>query len=159
MGTSKTAARRLDAAFLKRETLRLRREGATHGEIADTLEISRSRVHKIVTDALERLARDATEETRQLRALEAERLDALQHALWDAGIDGDLQAVDRLLRIMERRAKLLGLDAPSKHAATTPDGEAVANAVIVVPRECEDVSQWVAEFGPNALEVDSEPQD
>ena len=34
-----------------------------------------------------------------------------------------LAAVDRALRIMERRAKLLGLDAPTKVAATNPNGD------------------------------------
>jgi hypothetical protein len=33
-----------------------------------------------------------------------------------------LQAIDRLLRVMERRSKLLGLDAPAKIAQTNPDG-------------------------------------
>jgi len=47
-----------------------------------------------------------------LRALELLRLDELLNALWDTAIAGDLKAVDRVLKVMERRAKLLGLDAP-----------------------------------------------
>src|SRR5687768_1561567 len=42
------------------------------------------------------------------------RLVAAEKAIWPAVLRGDVLAVDRLLRIMERRAKLLGLDAPKK---------------------------------------------
>lgn len=52
------------------------------------------------------------EPAEELRGLEAERLDMLQEALSD-NVEPDkdgLLVVDRLLRIMERRAKLLGLD-------------------------------------------------
>ena len=34
-----------------------------------------------------------------------------------------LSAIDRVLKIMERRAKLLGLDAPAKTALTNPSGD------------------------------------
>jgi len=39
-------------------------------------------------------------------------LDELQDAVWETAADGDLHALDRVLAIMARRAKLLGLDAP-----------------------------------------------
>lgn len=42
--------------------------------------------------------------------LELQRLDALLHALWPNASTGDTQATDRVIKIMERRAKLLGLD-------------------------------------------------
>lgn len=34
-----------------------------------------------------------------------------------------LAAIDRAIKLMERRARLLGLDAPTKMAPTTPDGD------------------------------------
>lgn len=36
--------------------------------------------------------------------------------------DGDLAAVDRLVRILERRSRYLGLDAPQRHVLTGEDG-------------------------------------
>lgn len=42
-----------------------------------------------------------------------------------------LAAIDRLLKIQERRARLLGLDKPTKVAPTTPDGEKTASFVVV----------------------------
>ena len=52
-------------------------------------------------------------------------------------------AIDRMLRIMDRRAKLLGLDMPTKVAPTTPDGEQSASTeesarwVYYLPKPCE----------------------
>ncbi|MGV7222960.1 MAG: hypothetical protein ACQ9MH_15700 [Nitrospinales bacterium] len=50
--------------------------------------------------------------------MESERLDQLHRGCWDAAIGGDLYAIDRALKIMERRSKLFGLDAPNKIAQT-----------------------------------------
>jgi len=46
--------------------------------------------------------------------LEALRLDQMQAALWQRATDGEVRAIDRILRIMERRARLLGLDEPER---------------------------------------------
>ncbi len=43
-----------------------------------------------------------------------------------------LAAIDRLLKIQERRSKLLGLDKPTKIAPTNPDGTKTVPAVIMV---------------------------
>jgi hypothetical protein len=50
----------------------------------------------------------------EARRLELMRLDELQFSLWDRAINGDLPAANCVLRIMDRRAKLLGLDKPEK---------------------------------------------
>ena len=42
-----------------------------------------------------------------------------------------LAAVDRAVKLMERRAKLLGLDKPTKVASTTPDGKKAAPTIVV----------------------------
>ena len=46
-----------------------------------------------------------------LRAIEDARLEKLFNGIWDDCLAGDLNAIDRALRIMGRKAKLLGLDA------------------------------------------------
>lgn len=45
-----------------------------------------------------------------------------------------LQAMDRILKIMERRAKLLGLDMPTKIAPTDPSGEE-SFEIILTPQD------------------------
>ena len=42
-----------------------------------------------------------------------------------------LAAIDRLLKIQERRARLLGLDKPTKVASTDPDGTKQASFLVV----------------------------
>jgi hypothetical protein len=48
----------------------------------------------------------------ELREQELDRLDRLQRNVWAQALNGDLQAVQVALRIIDRRAKLLGLDTP-----------------------------------------------
>jgi hypothetical protein len=58
----------------------------------------------------------------ELIAGELARLDTAEAAIWGDVAGGSFGAIDRLLSIQERRAKLLGLDAPTKVAPTSPDG-------------------------------------
>ncbi|MBK5937161.1 helix-turn-helix domain-containing protein [Halorhodospira halophila] len=123
MGTSKTAAARINSAHRKAQALELRQSGMTYAAIGGELGISNAQAYRLVSAALREIREQAREEAEQLRDLEAARLDQLQHALWDKALGGDLRAIDRLLRISERRAKLLGLDAPARIAPTNPDGQ------------------------------------
>lgn len=98
------------AEVIARETrvLELRRSGASFQTIAAIIGISdRSDAHKIYKRAL---ARTLQEPADDIRRLEADRLDALQTGVWTRALQGHLGAVDRVLSIMQRRARLLGLD-------------------------------------------------
>jgi hypothetical protein len=94
--------------------LNLRLHGLTFHEIARKLpeagfrRVSVSRIFAIVTKNL-RSCRD--QPARELRQLELLRLDQLQAAHYKAAVGGDAAAITRVLSIMDRRAKLLGLDA------------------------------------------------
>lgn len=87
--------------------LELRRAGASYGAIAEQLNTDRSYAAKIVKRAIGRVHQEAAADVVKL---EAERLDRLQLAFWQKAIAGDGRSLDRVLRIMERRANLLGLD-------------------------------------------------
>ncbi len=50
------------------------------------------------------------EPAENLRQLELERLDAMLTAIWPQALNGYLGAIDRVLKIIERRSKLLGLE-------------------------------------------------
>ena len=56
----------------------------------------------------------ATEPATQLRDMEVARLDRLLMGHWTKAIGGDVNATRTVLSIMDRRAKLLGLDAPQR---------------------------------------------
>jgi len=122
-----TAARDADAA-------RMRIAGKTYEQIATELRYPN---RGVAYRAVQRIiAADVRETADELRALELERLDRLYQAgmqvleakhytvqkdgvIWHDGkpLEDDapiLAAIDRLLKIQDRRAKLLGLDAPTK---------------------------------------------
>ncbi len=82
--------------------------GATYDQIAEELQYAdRSGAWKAVRRALDRAE---AADVLSLRDTELARLDRLQMALWGLALEGDHQAIDRVLKVMERRARLLGLD-------------------------------------------------
>ena len=109
---SQLAPVKLKTAALEAQCLHLRMAGYSHREIAAQLGIAPSSAYKRVRHAFDEVNKHNLDTAEQLRALELLRLDELLSALWDTAIAGDLKAVDRVLKVMERRAKLLGLDAP-----------------------------------------------
>ncbi len=111
---SQQAPGKVRTAFLERECLRLRMEGLSHRAIARELGVAPSTAYKRVQHALQDLNRGNAAQAAELRDLEILRLDELQEAVWEKAVDGDLHALDRVLAIMARRAKLLGIEAPVK---------------------------------------------
>lgn len=94
----------------EREALELRRAGVTYDVIAERLMYAnKGGAHKAVQRALKRTLQEPADE---LRALELDRLERLQVAVWPKAMRGDVASIDRVLRIAERRSKLLGLDLP-----------------------------------------------
>lgn len=95
--------------------LELRKSGMTYALIADELGYkSTSGAHNAVTRALKKTLQDSSDE---VRILEVERLDALLNGLWPRRHIPEY--TDRILRVMDRRAKLLGLDAPTRSDITS----------------------------------------
>ena len=108
-GESTTSPRRLAAAERQRQALDLRLAGLPFRDIALQLSYAGpAGAYKAVNAALRRTLDPPAAE---LRSLEAERLDRLQFGLWQRALKGDVTAIDRVLRIMNRRAELLGIDA------------------------------------------------
>jgi len=102
---------------------RMRQSGVSHGEIGRRFGVSVGVVSSGVSRVLGRLARDASLVYPEVLRLELERLDSLQAALWPLTqfrrevVDGlevvsepDSRAVGQVLGVMDRRAKLLGMD-------------------------------------------------
>lgn len=102
---------RTAALSRKSEALRLFANGCTFSEIANRVGYAhRGTAHKVVNAALrERIADDIDE----YRRSEVARLDELQSVIWDeldaAATGGRLRAAALILKIIEQRAKVLGL--------------------------------------------------
>lgn len=99
--------------------------GCTYQQVAEQMGYAnRGTVHRLVNETL---AEHQVETVDDLRALEVARLDALQAAYWDRAISGkDLRAAAFVLKILDRRAKMLGLY-QTTHAAPR-GGKASQNA-------------------------------
>jgi len=97
------------------QAVKLRMAGATTKQIADQLGYANeSGAYKAIMRELEQTARDMGEGTEAVRQLELRRLDQMQFPIWNQVLAGDQGAIGAVLRIQERRASLLGLDAPKQ---------------------------------------------
>jgi len=111
MSESKTSQRRIEAADKQRQALELRARGVGFSKIASELGYrSASGAFRAVAAGLRKTLQ---EPAAQLRSLEVERLARLETVLW-ARLPSNINAADKLLRVWERRAKLLGLDEPTR---------------------------------------------
>lgn len=118
----RSAAQKIKAEESKYKALDLRKQGKSIRAIAATLKISIGATHKAINDALNEAIEENAKAGESLRLLELERLDALWEGVWPHAIKGNAAAVQACLRIMERRAKLLGLDAAEKTEVSGPGG-------------------------------------
>ncbi len=115
-------SKRLQAAERKARIIELRRAGYLLREIADEVGVSKQYCCRVIQRHLEDLAKELTDDVARLRWQEYERLEAALKAVWPQALEGDLKATDRVIKIMEREAKLFGLDAPQRQEVTGRDG-------------------------------------
>jgi hypothetical protein len=138
-----------DNAEADTEALRLRSLGHTYREIGERTGVNTSTAYRRVQNALGAIPFD---EVDSLRKLEGERLDALQLAIWDKAINGDLRAVDRVLAVMKRRAQLFGLDVPRKWVEENPLAHMTSEDI---QREIDRITKIIREHDANESENDS----
>lgn len=122
MSKSPTAAEYVTAAERAAAVIRFRKAGLTYDEIGEQVGLTKGRISKILKQHLEAVRTKTEEDTEEYVRLENARLDQLWKGIYPQAIRGSLGAIDRAIKIMDRRAKLLGLDAPSKTALTDPTG-------------------------------------
>jgi hypothetical protein len=109
-GAIMTGANSITVAEKQRRALELRKAGATFEMIADSLGYaSPTGAAKAVKTAIHNIIKEPAEEVRDM---EVARCDAMLFAIWPQVKQGNHGAIDRALRIQERRASYLGLDAP-----------------------------------------------
>ena len=109
-----------DAVERRNTALDMRSRGYSYTDIAKALGVSRSTAHKYVTTELDKIREETRASAEQVRGLELSRLDRLwrrAEELLDSDDDDGAKAIGAALRIMERRARLLGLDAQVEQVA------------------------------------------
>jgi len=123
--TSRTTPTYIAAAEFRRQALELRKQGYSYVKISEGLRKkgiirSQSAVEKAVKKAIADLTSEIAEE---VKVLELERLDELLIPTMRMARNGNLTAVATSLKIMDRRAKYMGLDmTPGREGeASTPE--------------------------------------
>ena len=94
------------------------------------------------------MSRVLREPVGQLIDLESARLDALSQAMWPQALAGSARHAEVCVRICERRARLLGLDQP-----TRVDANVLANvSVDQIDAEIERLlAEYRGDVGPDRL--------
>jgi hypothetical protein len=111
----------------ERQVYHLRRGGMGFPEIADRVGTTRHDVMLLFRNFQKKVvAAIGPEDRAGLIELEVDRLDALQHAVWDQAMAGDLKAAQVALNIIHQRSKLKGLE-----QASVQDVSSLANVLIV----------------------------
>ena len=123
------ATSRAVAAAKRAKVVEAVADGATYEQAAKQAGYAtRSGAYKAFWKAVEGREANAVN---QARTLELTRLDALQVGLWEQALAGDVKAVNAVLRIIEQRSRLLGLDKPFD--------ESSARTVVMSPAEA---AEW-----------------
>lgn len=121
MGTTK--ATQAKVAERRAQAITLRIAGMDWQSIADRLGYnSRGAACQDVARALEANLAEQSQAADTLREVESLRLDRLQAAAWPSAVKGDLKAIETVLKVIDRRVKLQGLDMPLRAELSGPDG-------------------------------------
>lgn len=117
--SKKTQSAEIEREERRSQALQLRRAGLSIRDIAARLNCNHQTVHNDITRALQAAIDENTQSADKLRALELDRLDRMLLGLTPLiyptnNKPVDLKAMDRAIRIVEQRAKLLGLYAPTQ---------------------------------------------
>ena len=109
MGMTKAAIAERDGRALE-----LRRAGVPVPRIVEQLRFGSTHA---ATASIARgmAAQPVLADPTEIRKLELDRLDRLQQGVWAKAVKGDVNAIDRVLRLSEMRMKLAGVPSDQRH--------------------------------------------
>lgn len=109
--------------------------GVTQREIAQTLNVSLGTVNRDIKLLRKQWAQEQHELDEEF-TLDIQRLNDMIGAVYAAASRGHLPAVDTLLKVLDRRARMLGYDAPGKiETDLTSGGEPLKIAEVRIVRD------------------------
>lgn len=131
---ARSKASRLITAARRARVVAYKRAGGTYREVAEAVRAEYAAdgrenelpsgwderyAHKDLRDELTRLQEEVSDGLEEWRAVEIMRLEEMHSRLYPMAlgteeVPPDVRAVEAVRRLMERRAKLLGLDAPDR---------------------------------------------
>jgi DNA-directed RNA polymerase specialized sigma subunit len=92
----------------------LRLKGHSYPAIAKEVELSTGRVYQIVQEYVQEYREKHAEKIEHMIELEGQRIDRLMAVLWTRFEQGETPAASLILKALERRAKMLGMDKEEK---------------------------------------------
>jgi len=104
----------LSTELVRAKAVEMKLAGRPYSEIGPALGLSSVRAFQLVREAMQEAV---TVPASELLQVELERLDRLTSAVWAKAIAGDHGEIDMVLKLMDRRARLLGLY-PQQEPAT-----------------------------------------
>jgi hypothetical protein len=146
----------LKTAKRRKEVIQLREVGATWSDIADTIE-ERHGANALPNHwgkryacqdfhrALGKVQEEVKDRARSVREMELKRLRRMQRGLWQDAINGDTDAARTIVKLMKRRAKLLGLDEPEELDVTAGTDPETIETLLDALQDYPEARQAVAE--------------
>ena len=144
---NKTSAVAMSARDKQLKALEMRRAGHDYRTIATDCGYSNpGNAYRAVTAALRETLQEPADEVRRL---EVERIDRLCVPFWPHAELGDYDALAALLKLMKRRADLLGLDAPKRLQTEDvgPQSSEVEERIVLTRTQAQEAVSALEEAG------------
>jgi hypothetical protein len=108
--------------------------GLNYRDMSEALGVSVGTIGNDAKVVLDRWRSEQVETVDEWVLMSVRRIDRAINAIWEPVSRGDLRAIDRFVKLEERRARLLGLDAPSSNNVdVTSSGKRIKGYVVVSP--------------------------
>jgi hypothetical protein len=114
----------------ERDALNARLGAASYQAIGEKLGVSAMTAWRRVQSALKKTIQEPAD---AVRKMELARLDRVFLAIFSSAAAGDAKAIDTVLKIMKRRAELLGLDVPQRHEVAGLESLGAPQVHIYIP--------------------------
>src|ERR1035441_1571088 len=100
---SPTSVKMVQARELEERSFELRLAGNSYREIGKACNVTTQAAYYAVMRVLEQMEETTKESAKKLRTMELDRLDKIQNAIWPKVSSGNEFAIDRYMKIAERR--------------------------------------------------------
>ncbi len=138
----------------RNRAIELRIEGFSYREIAKELGVSVATAFNDVEAVIQRNKAEADERADKARHIALHRIDVAVRGLMPDVRSGNARSAEVMAKLEERRAKLIGLDAPEKRELTGADGGPLA---VATPQRAKEImSGLFGEVVPGVLESGNE---
>ena len=119
----------METLLKQTQALQLRAHGHNYRGIAKALGCSPDTAHRLVTAAIAAERETISQAKADVVELELHRCDTYLQAIAKKVQSGDVRAVDTAMRVAERRARLLGLDASN---GQPDDGKPISRVEVAI---------------------------